>query len=247
MRRGAVRKLRTFVLGAAALALATTAAAPLSAQRIARPAELAPMAESFRQAWKQTDKPVRMSIPLHGGVLEFAMPHGFVPAFRIEHEGQFMMVFMPDGEVWPHFTRAVFVQSSAGLSAAPHSTAEIAEGVFRPTSCAGESLWQPLGEEPLGSAAPAFLVASGCPSLADNPAEGQQTFLAFMRGSPEAVALYHARRGPAFDADKPPLTVEQGRVLIAEFGEMIFCEKADQPKCKDIWARDQIRRGLGKP
>ncbi len=240
-------RVRAFVLNMAVLALAATAASPLAAQQIAGAAELAPMVESFRQLWKQTDKPARMSIPLHGGVLEFAMPHGFVPAFRVQHEGQFMMVFMPDGEEWPDFTKAVFVQSSAGLGAAPYSTAEIAEGIFRPKTCAGESLWQPLGEQALGSAAPAFLVATGCPSLADNPANGQQTFLALVRGNPEAAALYHARRGPAFKADKPPLSAEQGRALIAEFGEVIFCEKPDQPKCKDIWAREQIRRGLAKP
>lgn len=227
--------------------VASAAGTPLAAQQVAGAAELAPMADVFRQTWKQTDKPTRMGIPLHGGVLEFAMPHGFVPTLRIEHEGQFMMVFVPDGEEWPSFTRAVFIQSSAGLGAAPQSTPEIAEGVFRPRSCAGESLWQPMGERALGSAAPAYLAATGCPSLADVPGSGQQSFLVFMRGKPGAVALYHARRGPAFASDKPPLSVEEGRALIAEFGEVIFCETADQPKCKDILARDQIRRGLTKP
>lgn len=221
-------------------------AAPAASQTMATAEQLAPMVEAFRKGWKLTDKPARMTVPLHGGVLEFAMPHGFVPAVRAEGEGQFFMAFIPDGETWPDFTEAVLVQSSARLGEAPHPTAEIAEGVFKPQSCSGEALWEPLGEKQVGSPMPAFLASTGCPSLGERPEQGQQTLLVLLRGEKDAAALSFARRGPAFRPGAAPLSADSARARLARFGDILLCRSAEQPGCRDVWARELIRRNAGK-
>ncbi|HEX6374782.1 MAG TPA: hypothetical protein VFZ91_03575 [Allosphingosinicella sp.] len=221
-------------------------AAPAAAQTMATAEELAPMVDVFRKGWKLTDKPMRMGIPVHGGILEFEMPHNFVPALRAAGEGQFLMAFIPDGEIWPEFTHAVLVQSSARLGAVPDTTAAIAEGVFKPQSCAGPALWEPLGEKPVGSPMPAFLVSTGCPALGDTPDQGQQTLLALLRGEQDAVALSFARRGPAFEPGAPPLSAEAARAELARFGDILLCRSAEQTGCRDIWARELTRRNAGK-
>jgi hypothetical protein len=174
------------------------------------------------------------------------MPHGLVPALRVEGDGQFFMAFIPDGEAWPEFTTAVLVQSSARLGAAPYPTAVIAEGIFKPKSCAGEPLWTPLGEVQTGSPMPAYLASTGCPSLGDTPDKGQQTLLVLLRGETEATALSLARRTPAFDPGKAPMSPELAQAEIAKFGEIILCRSAEQPRCRDIWARERIRSTAGQ-
>jgi hypothetical protein len=239
----ATRKtLRCFWLAISALGLG----APAAAQEISGRAELAPMIELFRQGWTQTREPMRMTVPVHGGVLEFAMPHGFVPALRVQHEGQFMMAFIPDGESWPDFSQAVLVQSSNRLGSAPDTTAAIAEAVFKPGACAGDPIWTALGEKDVGSAVPAFLASTGCASLADNPAQGQQSLVTLLRGDPDAAALIFARRLPAFNASEPPISPDAARRQIAAFGDIILCRSAEQKGCRDIWAREMIRRNGGK-
>lgn len=232
-------KIRTIM----ALAI-TMACAPATAQTVATAADLAPMAGAFREGWRQTDQPIRMTIPLHGGVLEFAMPHGFLPALRVEADGQFFMAFIPDGEAWPAFSRAVLVQSSAGLGAAPFPTAQIAEEIFKPKSCSGPALWEPLGEADTGSNEQAFFASTGCTALGDEPDRGQQTFLALLRGSQDAVALSFAVRSPAFSADAPPIESAGARNHLAQFGQIILCRSAEQPGCREIWAREMIRRNM---
>lgn len=230
-----------------ALGLALAApAVPAASQTMATAEQLQLMIDAFRKGWALTDKPARMSVPLHGGVLEFAMPHGFVPALRAEEEGQFLMTFIPDGETWPEFSQAVLVQSSARLGAAPDSTAVIAEAVFKPQSCSGPAFWEPLGEKPVGSPMPAFLASTGCPSLGETPQLGQQTLLALLRGEQDVVALSFARRGPVFKPEAPPLPAEAARAQLARFGDIILCRSAEQPGCRDIWARELIRRNIGR-
>ncbi len=227
-------------------------AAPAAAQepappKIATPEQLAPMAEFYRSMWAKTPQPsARMAIPLHGGVLEFSMPRGFVPVFRIETDRDFLFAFAPDGEQWPDFSRAVLVQSSAGLGAAPVETAELVEGVFKPESCVGDPLWAALGEAEVGSDKPAFLASTGCASLAQSPAQGQQTFVAFLRGNPDAATLSYAVRSDTFAAAKPPIDQAGARKLIAELGDIILCRSPEQKGCKEIWQRDQIRRSLAR-
>lgn len=227
------------------LALAAPAA-PLTAQTVATADELAPMIEAFRKGWTLTDKPARMTVPLHGGVLEFAMPHGFVPALRVEAEDQFFMAFIPDGETWPEFTQAVLVQSSARLGGAPETTAVIAEAIFKPQSCSGPAVWEPLGEKAVGSPMRAFLASTGCPSLGEAPDRGQQTLLVLLRGEKDAATLSFARRGPAFKPGAPPLSADAARARLAAFGDIVLCRSAKQPGCRDIWARELIRRNAGK-
>ena len=225
---------------------AVGASVPANAQQVAGSAELAPMVDAFRQGWAKTKEPMRMTVPLHGGILEFAMPHNFVPALRVERDGQFLMAFIPDGETWPDFSQAVLVQSSNRLGAAPDTTAVLAEAVFKPRSCAGDALWEPLGEKDVGSPGPAFLAATGCAALADNPAQGQQSLLTLLRGNPDAAALIYTRRLPAFSASAPPISAEAARRQIADFGNIILCRSAEQKGCRDIWARDAIRKEAGK-
>lgn len=237
------KTFRCFWLGMAMVVFG----APAAAQEVAGPAELAPMIKAFRQSWAKTKEPIRMTVPLHGGVLEFAMPHGFVPAFRVQHEGQFLMAFIPDGESWPDFSQAVLVQSSDRLGSVPDATAAMAEAIFKPRSCAGDPLWTALGEKDVGSAGPAFLASTGCAALAENPAQGQQSLLTLLRGNPDVAALIFTRRLPAFEAAAPPISPDAARRQIAAFGDIIMCRSAEQKGCRDIWAREMIRRNAAAP
>ena len=229
-------------MAAAAVALP----APAAAQQIAGPAELAPMIDAFRQGWTKTGEPMRMTVPLHGGVLEFAMPHGFVPAIRVQHDGQFLMAFIPDGETWPNFSQAVLVQSSDRLGGAPDTTAVLAEAVFKPKSCAGDPFWTALGEKDVGSDKPAFLAATGCGALADDAASGQHSLLTLLRGTTDVAALIHTRRIPAVNGVAPAITADAAGRQIAAFGDIILCRAAEQKGCRDIWAREMVRRNSGK-
>ena len=122
----------------------------------------------------------------------------------------------------------------------------IAEAVFKPQSCSGPALWEPLGEKPVGSPAPAFLASTGCPSLGEAPDRGQQTLLVLLRGKKDAVALSLARRGPAFAPGAPPLSAKAALAELAGFGDILLCRSAGQPGCRDIWARELIRRNSGR-
>lgn len=212
-------------------------------QNVATPEQLAPMAEVYRQAWKLSPEPsMRMNIPLHGGILQLSMPRGLIPAFRLEGEGTFMMAFIPDGETWPNYSRAVLVQSSRGLGAAPVETAQLAEDIFKPRSCEHGVLWEPLGQADVGSDSPAFLASTGCASLGGSPSLGQQTFLVLLRGNPDATIVSYAVRSEAFAPESPPIGSQEGRALIGRLDKIILCRSAEQAGCKDIWAMDQIRR-----
>jgi hypothetical protein len=200
------------------------------------------MAEVFRQLWRTTDKPSRMTIPLHGGVLELTMPVGFVPAFRVEQDGAFMMAFVPDGEAFPQFSRALLIQSSATLGSAPDADTQIAEIVYKPRICIGDALWQAVGERAVSAQTKAFVAATGCPALQQEPSTGQQTFFAFVRRKPHAFAVSYTVRSPAFAAASPPIPLDQTEAQLRQLGDLIFCEAPEQPVCRDILARDAIRR-----
>lgn len=227
-------------------AFTSSLAGPAAAQTVTTAEQLAPMADAFRKGWAATQDPIRMTIPVHDGVLEFAMPHGFVPVLKAEGDGQFFMAFIPDGEDWGDFSRAVLIQSSAQLGAAPDPTATIAEAVFKPRTCTGDPFWQALGEKQVGSPMPAYLASTGCASLGDAPERGQQTLLVLLRGTTAATSLSYAVRAPAFASGAPPLSAGALERQLASFGDIIVCRSAEQPGCREIWAREGIRRNMGQ-
>lgn len=236
-----MRQLQRIAIAACTVFLAIGAPSA-GAQTITTAEQLKPMADTFRRVWSMTNQPTRMSIPLHGGILELSMPLGFVPAFRAEQDGTFLMAFVPDGETFPFFSRALLVQSSATLGEAPYSDAEVAEGVYKPRECAGSPLWRPVGAREVGPLTQAFIASTGCASLKQDPSKGQQTFVASVRRTPHAFAVSWAVRSAAFVSGKPPISHDDAESQLKPLGPLLFCTAADQPDCKGVFEREAIRR-----
>ena len=232
--------------GLAAL-LAFAAAPPARAQTMEGPAQLAPMIETFREAWRRSpDAPVRMSVPLDAGLVEFPMPQGLVPAVRVVYPQLYSIVFLPDGETPEAWTRQILVMSGAPPAPMTAPTPQLVEDLFRPRDCIGATLWEPLGEIGTGGPNRFYTVLSGCPELGHVRGHGQYNLLLVARSDSDFFLLNYAVRSTPFPSGRPPIDAAGAREAIARLLPILVCRDAAARGCAEIWAREEIRRRGGR-
>ncbi|MBV7255451.1 hypothetical protein KCG44_01490 [Pacificimonas sp. WHA3] len=243
MRKAALALTASGALFAAAIAHAQSmaASAPASrAQMTVVPVDS--MAEMFRRTWEMSNQPVaRITVPLHGGLMEFAVPRDWVPAMQLRNSSDFIMFFIPQEEVFPNWTEALVIQSSRGLALHPRKTiADIAETAFKPPTCAGEVLWSETGMRVIGEGTEAFVARTGCASLTSDVTRAEATIVAFVQTDRGGSAVLRMRRFPADDA----LMTSSVTDALADLGEIIFCAAATNERCRDIHAREAARQSV---
>lgn len=202
--------------------------------------DMAAEAAMMRDAWKQTDKPsATVTLQLYERQLRFSLPRGYVPVYSARAPGQFLTEYVPDGETVTSWTTMITVRAFARLGAAPMTTAEIAERIYKPT-CTGGPRFVDEGEAALGPALSARKVAFGCSDTAGAAYQGAPA------GVAEHGAAYVARDASNIYAvaisrrmDKPQSAV----TMLAPLGPVMLCADDSTPECRDARAAEQLRRG----
>lgn len=241
-----------------ALALAIVAMLAVSAPAYAQgvredhEADLKPMADTFRVAWKaQPGKAATTSVPLFGRVLQFDVPAGFVPVYRAQNATGFIMEFVPDGQKVESWSRLVTVTSSVGPGTFALDDAELAKALIgSSTGCAGYAHFEilrtrriddELSEVLLSKACGA--VAAGAYALAPSDA-GEQAIIQFYRDKESVFSVQYAERGKGFAKSGLPISSERAARISESFGKVVLCPpKAMDAVCKDVLMREAVRKG----
>jgi hypothetical protein len=240
--------MRPIRIAVAALLLSSAAAAQ---PRIEDAAALKRQADALRQVWKlQPGKPVTMTIPLYGRVMRIDMPVGFVPAYKVEGQGQFLFEFTEGDETVHNWKRLITIRSMAGAGASTFDTAFIAEGMFRPTACYGEPLYRVMEEKDLGGGLSSIALATGCGNVAGGRDGGEARgigeigFIRMVRDTQSVYSYAIALRRKEFQAASPPLTDAEGLAMLETFGKVLLCKRGDADKeCRAALAMDRLRAG----
>lgn len=111
------------------LALAATPAAANPS-----PAE----AQMMRETWAKTDKPdATIHQPIFGRIISFALPRGFVIAWRQQVVGGYIAEYVPDGETLEDWTQMITVTARVGAGAARIDDDQVANVLYNKPICEG--------------------------------------------------------------------------------------------------------------
>lgn len=204
-----------------ALAVLVLVASPLAA---ADPGEdaVAPMAQMMREVWA-SQKVATMSTvqQVFGRTIGFELPRAFVPAYRAQNAGRYMMEYVPDGETVQAWTRMITVSGSLGGGAARLDDETLANAVFDRAACA-DWIYRDLGatdRPPLGYRT----LVIGCGS--EGAPGSERGVIAFFRDDQTVWTVQYAARGAASNGFEAT-----AKSQIARLDPLLTCKTGDA-KC----------------
>lgn len=228
-------------------------AAPAAAQqpRIQDAEALKPQRDAMRQVWKlQPGKPASMTIPLYGRIMRIDMPAGFLPAYKVEVRGEFLLEFTQGEETVENWKRLVTIRSVAGAGASSFDSEYLAESIFRPRGCLVEPLYRVLekkdGEGGLSSLALVTACGGGAGGLGAEKIRnvGEINFIRMFRDGENLYSYAMAVRTKPFRAAAPPYSDSEGLAMLAAFGDVLLCKPdSAKPPCREVVALDRMRSG----
>ncbi len=205
--------MRRAVLLVLALAAAPAAANPVPAE-----------AQMMRETWTKTDKPDATIVqPIFGRVISFAVPRGFVIAWRQQVVGGYLVEYVPDGETIENWSRMITVTARVGAGAARVEDDQLANVLFNKPSCEG---WRytDLGAVPNQGAARRRNLIIGCDAIGGKEyskavaGAGERAAIAFVRDDEAVWTIQYAERSlPArprtlFDPATAPALLDRMRI-----------------------------------
>jgi hypothetical protein len=165
--------------------------------------------QALFEAARQSQRPeVSAVVNLFSNVLAFEYPKDWVPAYRAEQPGFFMLEYVPFGEnVREDWTRMLTVQAFGASRAVTIDPVAFAKGFGSriASACPKGNFFRDLGEVAVAGAE-AYRIAFGCRLYSAAGTEfGEATVLQATKRNGDLIVVQYAARTPLPNADDPLL------------------------------------------
>jgi hypothetical protein len=239
---------RMWIAAAAGLLAFPAAAQPPQVQDAAA---LKSDRDLMRQIWKQQpDKPATMTIPLYGRIMRIEIPVGFLPAFKVQANGEFLFELTEGEETVENWNRLVTIRSMAGAGASTFDDEYLADSLFRPRVCPVEPVYRILERKDLGGGLSTLALVTACGGAAGGPGSeklrdaGEVDFIRMLRDGENVYSYAMAVRTGKFSAASPPIADSEGLAMLAAFGQVLLCKRdATEEPCRDVALLEKMRAG----
>lgn len=153
-----------------------------------------PMAQMMRKLWASQQVDAVATVQrVWTRTVGFDLPRPFVPAYRAQSGGSFIMEYVPDGETVQAWTRMITISGSLGAGAARIDDTTLASALFNRRACT-DWRYRDLGatRQPV---LPYRTLVIGCG--ADGAADSERGAMAFFRDAENSWTVQYAVRGAA--------------------------------------------------
>ena len=218
-------------------------------------AALKPEADVMRNSWKmQPNKPIALSMPLFGRIMQVKLSVGFVPAHRAQNQSGFIYEFVPDGDDIERWTQLFTITSMRGIGSFQMDDGALAASVSgSSTGCSGTPTFKIIRPAIVVGGATGVVTEKRCSGVTAGSYVGavegseEHNLIVFLRDADNVFTVQFARRGKGGASGEPLISPQETEAFLKQIEPILLCERASiLPGCRELLAINAMREGPTK-